>query len=52
MEPRDWPLDPVATAAVVAHVIEDIDACSEDQRDALLYELVRAAWGTLWASDQ
>jgi hypothetical protein len=52
MEPRDWPLDPVAAAAAVIHVVEDIDANDEDQRDALLYELVRAAWGTLWALDQ
>jgi hypothetical protein len=52
MEPRDWPLDPGAAAAVVAHVIEDLAASNEDQRDALLYELVRAAWGTVWALDQ
>jgi hypothetical protein len=52
MEPRDWPLDPVATAAVVVLAIEDLDTSNEDQRDALLYELVRVAWGTLWALDQ
>jgi hypothetical protein len=52
MEPRDWPLDPVAVAEAVALVIEDLDTNDEDQRDALLYELVRTAWGTMWALDQ
>lgn len=52
MEPRDWPLDPAAAAAAVGHVIEDLDAANEDQRDALLYELIRTAWGTVWALDQ
>jgi hypothetical protein len=52
MDPRDWPLDPVATAAIVVRVIEDVDGSDEDQRDALLYDLLSAAWGTLWALDQ
>lgn len=52
MEPKDWPLDPVAAAAAVSLVIEDLDVSSEDQRDALLYELIRTAWGTVWALDQ
>jgi hypothetical protein len=52
MDPRDWPLDPVTAAAVVARVIEDLDGSDEDQRDALLYDLLSAAWGTLWALDQ
>ena len=52
MERRDWPLDSAATAKVVVSAIEDVDASGEDQRDALLYELVRAAWGSVWAQDQ
>ncbi|HSZ15308.1 MAG TPA: hypothetical protein VK790_14835 [Solirubrobacteraceae bacterium] len=52
MEPRDWPLDPVAAEAAVVRAIEDVDRGSEDERDALLYELVRTAWGTVWAQDQ
>jgi hypothetical protein len=52
MESKDWPLDPAAAAAAVAHVIEDLDVSNEDQRDALLYELIRTAWGTVWALDQ
>jgi len=52
MEPRDWPLDPVAAAAAVVRAVEDVDASGEDQRDALLYDLVCAAWGSIWAQDQ
>jgi hypothetical protein len=52
MEPRDWPLDPATAAAVVVSAIEELDASNEDQRDALLYDLVSAAWGSLWAQDQ
>jgi hypothetical protein len=52
MEPRDWPLDSAATAAAVVRAIEDLDASSDDWRDALLYELVRKAWGSVWAQDQ
>jgi len=52
MDPRDWPLDPVATAAVVVCVVEELDRRDEDQSDAVLYELLSAAWGTLWALDQ
>jgi hypothetical protein len=52
MDPRDWPLDPMATEAVVVRVIETLDESDEDQRDALLYDFVSAAWGTLWALDQ
>ena len=52
MDPRDWPLDPVAAAAVVVRVIEEVDASSDDQLDELLYQLVSTAWGSLWAQDQ
>ncbi len=52
MDPRDWPLDPVAAAAVVVRVIEEVDASNDDQLDELLYQLVSTAWGSLWAQDQ
>jgi hypothetical protein len=52
MDPRDWPLDPVTAAAVVVRAIEDVDANTEDQLDALLYQLVSMAWGSVWAQDQ
>ncbi len=42
----------MATAAVVVRAIETLDESDEDQRDALLYDFVSAAWGTLWALDQ
>jgi hypothetical protein len=52
MEPRDWPLEPLAAAVAVVCAVEDIHASGEDERDALLYELVRKAWGCIWAQDQ
>ncbi len=52
MDPSDWPLDSVAGAELVARVVDDIDEASEEQRDALLYELLCAAWGSLWAQNQ
>ena len=52
MEPKDWPLDRVSTAALVVRAVEDLDASSEEQRDDLLCELLYAAWGSLWAQNQ
>ncbi len=52
MKPKDWPLDPISAAALVARVIDDLDSSSEDQRDALLSELLFVAWGNLWAQNQ
>jgi len=52
MEPTDWPLDPVSTAALVIRVIDDLDASSEEQRDTLLCELLCAAWGSILAQNQ
>jgi hypothetical protein len=52
MNPKDWPLDPVSAAALVARVIDDLDATSDEQRDMLLSELQFAAWGNLWAQNQ
>ena len=52
MEPEIWPLDPASAAALVVRVVEDLDASSEEQRDALLCELLATAWGSLWAQNQ
>ncbi|HUB74601.1 MAG TPA: hypothetical protein VL979_11260 [Solirubrobacteraceae bacterium] len=52
MESRDWPCDPVANAALVVRVVDDLDASSEEQRDTLLCELLCAAWGSILAQNQ
>jgi hypothetical protein len=52
MEPKNWPLDPVTAAALVVRVIDDIDTSTEEQRDALLCDLLDTAWGTIWAQNQ
>jgi hypothetical protein len=52
MEPKDWPLDPLYTAALVVRAIEDLDTSGEEERDELLCELLRAAWGSVWAQNQ
>ena len=44
--------DRSAVAQALVRVVEELDDSDEDQRDALLYDLVSAAWGTLWALDQ
>jgi len=43
MEPNG--LDPTSSALLVLRVVEDIDDSSEEQRDALLADLLCAAWG-------
>jgi hypothetical protein len=52
MEPKLWPLDPVSAAALVARVIDELDASSEEQQDALLCELLQGAWGSILAQNQ
>ncbi|HUB73945.1 MAG TPA: hypothetical protein VL979_07915 [Solirubrobacteraceae bacterium] len=52
MEPKLWPLDPQSAAALVTRAIDEIDASSEEQRDALLCELLCAAWGSILAQNQ
>jgi len=52
MEPNSWSLDPVAVAALVVRVIDDIDHSEEEQRDALLCDLLSAAWGSIRAQNQ
>ena len=51
VEPESWPLDPVAVAAMVAQMIEDIDASTEIQRRDLLEVFLSAAWGCRQALD-
>jgi len=50
MEPNG--LDPTSSAALVLRVVDDIDESSEEQRDALLVELLCAAWGAPPAQNQ
>jgi hypothetical protein len=52
MKPKDWPLDPLSSAVLVARVIDDLDASGEEERDALLSDLLAAAWGNVWAQNQ
>ena len=50
MEPNE-PLDPVLAATLVIQVIDDIDERSPKERDALLTDLMCAAWPTQLAQD-
>jgi hypothetical protein len=50
MEPNG--LDPGQTAALVVRMIDAIDHSSDEQRDALLRELLASAWGRLPAQNQ
>jgi hypothetical protein len=52
MKPKDWPLDPMSSAVLVARVIDELDASGEEERDALLCDLLAAAWGNVWAQNQ
>jgi hypothetical protein len=52
MEYNNWPLDPIATAALVVRTVDEIDASTEEQRDLLLSDLLCAAWGSIWAQNQ
>jgi hypothetical protein len=52
MGPNRWPLDPVSIAALVVRAIDDIDASTPEDRDALLAALRSASWGSIWAQNQ
>jgi len=52
MEPDSWPLDPKAAAALVMQVIDDIDASDDERRDALLADLLCAAWPSQRAQNE
>jgi hypothetical protein len=50
MEPNG--LDPTSSVELVLRVVEDIDESTEEQRDALLVDLLYVAWGTPPAQNQ
>ena len=52
MEPDGLPLDPVSAAALVVRAIDDIDESADEERNALLADLLCAAWGSPGAKDQ
>jgi hypothetical protein len=52
MDPDGLPLDRKAAAALVVRVIDDIDQGDDEQRDALLGDLLCAAWGSTQAQNQ
>jgi hypothetical protein len=52
MEPDSGPVDAVPDVTLVARVAGDIDHSDKDQRDALLSDLLCAAWPTLTAQSQ
>jgi hypothetical protein len=39
-----WPTDPIAAAALVALVVDDIHDLNDGDRDALLDDFLRVAW--------
>ena len=39
-----WPSDPIAAAALVALVLDDIHDLNDRDRDTLLEDFLRAAW--------
>jgi hypothetical protein len=52
MDPPNWPLDRKSTVALVQRTVADIDASSDEDRDALLTDLLYAVWGTMLAQNQ
>ena len=52
MEFDSGPVDAVPDATLVARVAGDSDHSDKDQRDALLSDLLCAAWPTLTAQSQ
>jgi hypothetical protein len=44
--------EPTSSEALLLRILDDIDESSEEQRDALLVELLCAAWGTPPAQNQ
>jgi hypothetical protein len=46
-----WPLDADAAATLVARVLADIDSTGDERRDALLADMLCAAWPTRVAQD-
>ena len=46
-----WPLDSDSASMLIARVLADIDSSSEERRDALLADMLCAAWPTRVAQD-
>jgi hypothetical protein len=46
-----WPLDADSAAALVARVLADVDSSSDERRNALLADMLCAAWPTRVAQD-
>jgi hypothetical protein len=46
-----WPLDAYSAATLVARVLADIDSSSDERRNALLADMLCAAWPTRVAQD-
>ena len=46
-----WPLDSDSASALVARVLDDIDGSSDERREALLADMLCAAWPTRVAQD-
>jgi hypothetical protein len=52
MGPEGWPLDAASGASLVVRAVDDIDHRQEEETNALLSDLLCAAWPTRWAQDQ
>jgi hypothetical protein len=52
MNSEIFPRDPLAAAALVALVLEDIDQSDPADRERLLADLLRTAWPSRRAQDQ
>lgn len=52
MELNDWSPGPEPAEALVVRVIDDIDESNDELRDALLCDLMSAAWGSILAQNQ
>lgn len=52
MEPNDWPPGLEPAEALVVRAIDDIDESDDEMRDALLCDLLCAAWGSILAQNQ
>jgi hypothetical protein len=51
-QPCDGPLDRQQSAAIVALTVALIDEMTTEERDALLLDLLEAAWHTVLAQNQ
>ena len=46
-----WPLDSDSASMLIARVLADIDRSSDERREALLADMLCAAWPTRVAQD-